>query len=313
MKPDGAIQARRFMPAGGFTLVELLVVITVIGILIALLLPAVQAAREAARRAQCSNHLKQMALAFHGYHEKHGTLPDGGKNRCNKPYHVSSIDECEAASGDPDNRYGCCGPADRSEWCWPYHILPYMEQQTAYDSSDSVIRRTVIKVYYCPSRRRAMLYNGLAKIDYAASCGSGSTNGRMRGIMIQRGTGAISFSHVRDGTSNTLMLGDKQLNLDRLGITYDDNEPFGSTGWESDIRRYTSSHYRPLPDSQHPSYTHPTDPKVGSNHFGSSHPGLICVALADGSVRTLGFSIDGTIFQRLGDRADGKPVSLDGQ
>ena len=297
-----------------FTLVELLVVITIIGILIALLLPAVQSARESARRTQCTNNLKQMALAFHGYHEKQGALPDGGKNFCNKPYHVAAdASRCASASGSADDTYGCCSPWDRSEWSWPYHILPYMEQQVLYDEpSNSVLYRTVVKVYYCPTRRRAALYNNLSKIDYAASCGSGSSNGRMRGIMIQRGTGAISFSHIRDGTSNTLMLGDKQLNIDRLGITYDDNETFASTGWESDIRRYTSSSYPPRPDSRHTSYTS-SDPNSGSNHFGSSHPGLFCIALVDGSVRTLGFAIDTTLYQRLGDRADGHPVSIDDQ
>ncbi len=303
MKPNGSIAKRRLTPADGFTLVELLVVITIIGILIALLLPAVQSAREAARRAQCSNHLKQMALAFHGYHAKHGALPDGGKNFCNTPVHVAA----DASRCGSDN-YGCCSPWDQSEWSWPYHILPHMEQQALYDSTKSVIYHTVVATYYCPTRRRAALYNGLAKIDYAASCGS---NGR-NGILIQRGLGAISFAHIRDGSSNTLMLGDKQLNLDRLGATYDDNETFASSGWESDIRRYTSASYPPRPDSQHTSYTS-SDPSSGSNHFGSSHPGLICVALADGSVRSLAFSIDRTVYQRLGDRADGNPVSIDGQ
>ena len=95
----------------GFTLVELLVVIAIIGILIALLLPAVQAAREAARRAQCTNNLKQFGLAVHNYHDTYGSFPMGWM-----------IDTSH--SGNP------------SGWGWQVYLMPFMEQGTLFDAMD---------------------------------------------------------------------------------------------------------------------------------------------------------------------------------
>ena len=118
-----------------FTLVELLVVITIIGILIALLLPAVQAAREAARRMQCANNLKQIALALHGYHEVHGSLP----------YAAGSC---------------CYGNPEAAGGIWPTMILPQLEQQGLYNQIDftkymkdlpATVVTTVISTYVCPS------------------------------------------------------------------------------------------------------------------------------------------------------------------
>ncbi len=302
MQPTETI-LRRDRRMAGFTLVELLVVITIIGILIGLLLPAVQSARESARRMQCSNNLKQLALAFHDHHESFGYFPDGGKNICNEPVAVDP-----SKCGGSDN-YGCCGPLDRTEWSWTYQILPFIEQQNVYDNtSNSVVYRSLIPTYYCPSRRPVKLVRNQAKVDYAACAGSNGSDG----ILVRRGLNVMDFAQVRDGSSNTLMLGEKQVNLERQGYTYDDNEPCVAPGWDSEIYRIsgsTSNPYLPAPDSEHPSFTH-SDPNVGSNYFGSSHPGVINVALADGSCRTLSFSIDVEIFRRLCMRSDGEPVTL---
>ena len=103
----------------GFTLVELLVVITIIGILIALLLPAVQAVREAARRVECSNHIKQLALAMHSFHESQGAFPSGGWGYTWAPH--------------PDRGLGIEQPGG-----WAYSLLPFYEQQALFDLGSGV-------------------------------------------------------------------------------------------------------------------------------------------------------------------------------
>lgn len=295
----------------GFTLVELLVVIAIIGILIALLLPAVQAAREAARRSECSNHLKQMGLAFHNYHDVHRAFPDGGKSGCDSP--VTPGSDC---SNDTHRN----GPYNRGDWSWPYQILPFMEQRAVYDSTNNnTIYQTPIPTYYCPSRRSAQLYSNLAKIDYAGCAGT-TSNSPGDGLLVRRGTGPMKFATIEDGTSNTLMLGEKQLNRAKLGQTYDDNEPYVSSGWDTEIFRVsgefptstspTPTQYPPGPDSEHTSLT-AADPFTGSARFGSSHPGTFNAVLGDGSGRGISYTIDMEVFRRLCSRKDGKPVNLD--
>ena len=152
----------------GFTLVELLVVIAIIGILVALLLPAVQAAREAARRMQCKNHLKQMGLGWQLHHDAHKHFPIGG-------WHGGWV-------GDPDRGFDIDQPGG-----WTYNVLPYIEETTLHDlgagltrpgvpvknnpeklTSLTQIAQNPLAILHCPSRRPAKLY------PHAADFGNGS-------------------------------------------------------------------------------------------------------------------------------------------
>ena len=135
-----------------FTLVELLVVIAIIGILIGLLLPAVQAARESARRTQCASGVRQLGLGVIRSMESTGYYPPAGKDACyeaggQQPSHR----QCTA--GPSLGQGGCCGPADldRVEWSWGYHILPFIEGQAIFDqpltaAGNAVVRRTPIPI-----------------------------------------------------------------------------------------------------------------------------------------------------------------------
>ncbi len=289
----------------GFTLVELLVVITIIGILIGLLLPAVQSAREAARRMQCSNNLKQIALAFHNYQATHGVFPDAGKEQ----------NQCDGKTHTP-------GDGARSHWNFLYQILPYMEQQNLYDHTDDlVIYQTPIPMYYCPTRRRPALYGSApsARTDYAGSSGDRFIRAgiiRSNGVIVARRCDPpVDFAMIRDGSSNTLMIGEKQQHPNHFGKSGGDNEPWCDTGLDFDQVR-NALYGEPVTGRfggppAHDNDELPGEPGVWSMKFGSSHTGAFNGALADGSVRSISYSIDPEVFRRLNVRDDGLPVTLD--
>ena len=293
----------------GFTLVELLVVIAIIGILIALLLPAVQAAREAARRAQCTNHLKQIGLALHNHHDAKQKFPTGGTLPWDWWNRFGDL------PADTDHPWGGIGPG------WMFQILPYIEQVQTYQLSNTTdVEKTAISTYFCPSRRApgpTQPQGGRALNDYAGATPGDAPyswdqfwynetwtcpqNARYRGAIVRSGWGRQSkFSDLLDGTSNVLVVSEKMLVIPNYpaGDWHDDRG--WTDGWDPDIMRYTA--LRPYPDAR--SSPAPDGWGVGY-HFGSAHAAGINGLLGDGSVRMISYTIDETVFNNLGNREDG--------
>jgi len=209
-----------------FTLVELLVVIAIIGILIALLLPAVQAAREAARRAQCTNHLKQIGLAVHTFHDAHKELPALNNSMMGK----AIFDSSHPARDYPDIFFDC--GVNRASWA--VFICPFMEQQAIYERYLTLLQESSnlwwdatpsnnsqepqvaqISSYVCPSdsvgKARGILDGDTGRNNYAGCHGdipyyADGTNGRdFRGAIGEGRYNQLRLSSLSDGTSNTLL------------------------------------------------------------------------------------------------------------
>ncbi len=272
----------------GFTLVELLVVISIIGVLIALLLPAVQASREAARKTQCVNNLKQIGLAFQNHDGAHGVFPSGGWNWNHQP----TYDNGRPVSG-ADQHAG-----------WGFQILPYIEAQNVWNAGPIEAIGAELSVYFCPSRRPPQSIVRPDKYIPAltgstirhALCDYATSNREMTGVL--RRFEPIGLREVTDGTTHTLLAADKRLNLAHLGEDQDDDNEGYTVGWNEDTIRRTDE--SPAPD-------HFGDGD-GDKLFGSSHPGIINAALVDGSVRTVSFNIDKDVFELLGNISDGEQV-----
>ncbi len=329
----------------GFTLVELLVVITIIGILIGLLLPAVQSAREAARRAQCRNNLKQLSLAMLSHESTFGFLPGGGWS-----YNWS---------GDADRGSGASQPGG-----WTYGVLPYLEQSAVFElgsdgqpdvvtsqqQSETLERaQTPVSVFSCPTRRAARVYtkavprpphhNGLrlteaAVVDYAANAGSSLWGGYCSAADDYGGPNSISaaasydwetnceisrangisyvqsevtIAEIRDGTTSTYMLGEKLVNPDY----YSNGRDLGDdddpwSGCSADTYRWCDY------DADTDTGRTPLQDRPDTTdywRFGSAHAGVCNFAFCDGSVRPISYSIQPKIHSLLGNRRDGEVVS----
>ncbi|MCR5164560.1 MAG: DUF1559 domain-containing protein [Thermoguttaceae bacterium] len=308
-----------------FTLVELLVVIAIIGMLVGLLLPAVQQAREAARRMQCNNNLKQMGLAALNHESQSRYYPSGG-------WYWNW-------AGDPDAGFG-----KNQMGGWTYSLLPFMEQNALYQlgadgdpGTESATQKTgactrgstPLAVYHCPSRRAPKAYpagtgvtnsnkvdNG-AKSDYGCNCadtysavnpGSFSASKTYswptptsKGVIF--GRSEVTIGEVRDGTSNTLLIGEKYLTPEfyETGSSLSDNEPI-YTGADWDTYRLATSSTMPYQDRS--GYLD------SSNNFGSVHAGGFGTVLCDGSVQSISYSIDAETFTYFAQRNDGKVFTL---
>ena len=295
----------------GFTLVELLVVIAIIGILIALLLPAVQAAREAARRSQCSNNMKQLGLALHNYHDVYNVLPPGG---------MRDVSTTILANG----------------LAWNVLILPFMEQQPLYDqfnflltpdnscagAPNTTIARTPVAGFLCPSGTK--LYDGASTTihtaHYVGIMGPKGTNPVTNtAYSVQNGTGysghggfardgtmyynsEVKFRDILDGTANTLLVGElshDKANCYRLwprGIY--DNHSRSTKNITYSINAFA---YGATTTTIYPSMPEFNDVSMSSNH-----PGGAQFTIADGSTRFLSETVDITLYRSAASRNGGE-------
>ncbi|WP_406700768.1 DUF1559 domain-containing protein [Singulisphaera sp. Ch08] len=321
-----------------FTLIELLVVIAIIAILIGLLLPAVQAAREAARRIQCQNQLKQIGLAMHGYHDVWQSFPPA----CLAP------DALRPNRSATDFEIG-------SGWAWGALILPYLEQRPLYDaanfdfdfgSADSTdprgilglkanktVMNTSVSMFLCPSDGGGEgpidLGDGSTRVlgspgQYIASAGwMNSSQYEVQGTGVLYPNSRVALGEVSDGTSATLMIGERSRKLADAawsGILWSYSTPAPlctKAGWplKSCVGAMFLLMGRTGPSSDILSGSIPggnsLNRQAGADGFGSLHPGGCPFLLCDGSVRFIKESVAPRVFQALASRAGGEVVSAD--
>ena len=295
----------------GFTLVELLTVIAIIGVLIGLLLPAVQAAREAARRSQCTNNLKQLGLAIESFHGVHNMLPPA--------------------------RYRDGFPS------WFALILPFMEasseyrlwdtQRSYYDVSNDSARQADLPSFVCPSRRGPSLskegddddggrqHMPGAVGDYAGCSGNnvrppGATYGGTFPYWDAGANGSIvshkvfgenpapvpirwsrhhlQFRNIEDGLSHTVFAGEKHIRTGNIGIYPDDGSIFNGDYAGSQVR--AGGRNVPLANG-------PND-RVCCHNFGGAHPGVCLFVFGDVRVQAIGVTIEPNVLDRLTVRND---------
>jgi prepilin-type N-terminal cleavage/methylation domain-containing protein len=275
--------------ARGFTLIELLVVIAIIAILIALLLPAVQQAREAARRTQCKNNLMQLGIAMHNYDMAFEMLPPG----------------CVNPTGPIRN------VAEGFHMGWIPQILPMMEQNAlfgqinfdegAYGAGNGGIRATRFASMLCPSDGGQG--SGPGAVNYAACFAGEDVPIDMDNTGVMFLNSSIGYQQIRDGASNTILIGEKRIvsgvsDLGWLSGTMGTLRNTGvpiNAGWDvGGPRTGAGGKQKPLPP--------PSD--TATSGYSSFHTGGAQFILGDGSVRFISENIDPKIFSFLGNRED---------
>jgi prepilin-type N-terminal cleavage/methylation domain-containing protein len=308
----------------GFTLVELLVVIAIIGVLVALLLPAVQSAREAARRSQCENNLKQIGLGVHNHHDVRGFLISTNISEPPIPPAPAT-----AVVVEPD------GYAS-----WGVLLLPYIEQQPLYslwDIQKQCSRQTAaayqqqLKTYICPSRLKPVLSTGDFKTPGGGLCDYSPNYGTIPGVNNNNADGPIISSDetigqdssgnwlvlswkgrtrmasITDGTSNTLLMGEKHIRPNSLRGKNEDRSVFGgqnnSNRRVAGIQQNNTANVRPLRPAND------QNGALANQSFGGPHPSVCVFAFCDGSVRKLNLTIDIQTLTSLATRGGGETVT----
>ncbi len=329
----------------GFTLVELLVVIAIIGILVALLLPAVQAAREAARRTQCVNNLKQVGLALHNHHDTYKRFPPG------------------AAQDQPPFSSQVNGPNDWGS-SWMVYLLPYVEQSAMYDkwqfsgssgvfNANNLALRTGASMegFQCPSSplpKTADSQQATAAVNYVAI--SGAHNGLIAGYTETRnvagsasiygsiGGGGVlfpnsklNFSAITDGTTNVMAVSEHGDYLFKADGTRADWRASQVWGWAIGCKDYreppnynAASDRRPFNTTtiryavnQKKGWANGNGDNAGAGvgrdgganiPLNSAHPGGVNILLCDGSVRFVANTVPLDVLARLATRDDGQVV-----
>lgn len=295
---------------GGFTLVELLVVISIIGILVALTMPAINSAREAGRRTVCENNLHQLALACTAHETQWQIFPSGGLGKW--------------SAGNPDKGPGAMQPGG-----WHYSILPFIDQKDLYemgrngDKEQGRLRaQTVVSIFLCPTRHRvqAFSFSGgsyeninnpqsiIGRSDYAGNAGSNfvdpgqsATGTNNSNGVIYRASG-LSASKIRDGLSYTYLIGERFMTVNAYNQGTTENDAGWDSGYDYNTIRWTTG--APSQDRDMPVTT------TVASLFGSAHPAGFHMAFCDGTVRKMNYNVKPTVHASLGARADGQPTQL---
>ena len=268
----------------GFTLIELLVAIAIIGVLIAVLLPAVQSSREAVRRVQCQNQLRQLGLALHNYHDRFSRFPAGSYVR---------------------------GPSFSimSGWGWGAMILPSLEQSalfsqidfstgTAVGNNQSIIA-TPIGLWRCPAaiapERMSINSAGRSTFEIASGnyCG-------VEGLL--REMSSFQLADVTDGTSQTLLLGERNVDVGTHGSLP------STSGWFGQLAYVDGYEYRSVPHIEALKDFPINGTQNASESFSSRHGNGAYFCFADGAGRFMSEHMDSMIFQALGTPAGGESV-----
>ncbi len=338
--PIGKLRVVSKRKRAAFTLVELLVVIAIIGILVALLLPAVQAAREAARRTQCQNHLKQLGLAMLNYEGAKKELPSGGWG-----WHWM---------GDPD-----AGTGEHQPGSWVYQIVEYLEEANLRTVAKGLplaqkknelmkLSQAPITVMNCPSRRVSTafpyfytsdVYRNMTRPtmavrgDYGA-CMSGQvtpTDGFQEPLTLEEGRTTFDWNkaeaaklkklpdgkleyldgvivyhrtvelrRISDGLSKTYLVGEKALNIP----WYQSGEaPYDDQSYYIGFDQDVNLSAFNVPIQDPPLKAHVTF------RFGSAHPAVLYMAFCDGSVQPMSYDIEREVHRSLGSRNRGETVN----